>query len=62
MFADTTFDFLRDKVPKNWAEFRDSVTDNFRFIKPGDFRVIAGAGYRIEPARPRARRLGCMGK
>ena len=40
-FADTTFDFLRDKVPKNWAEFRDSVTDNFRVIKPGDFRVIA---------------------
>ena len=40
-FADTTFDFLRDKVPKNWAEFRDSVTDNFRVIKPGDFRVMA---------------------
>ena len=40
-FADTTFDFLRDKVPKNWAEFCDSVTDNFRVIKPGDFRVMA---------------------
>ena len=40
-FADTTFDFLRDKVPKNWAEFRDSVTDNFRVIKPGDFRGMA---------------------
>ena len=40
-FADTTFDVLRDKVPKNWAEFRDSVTDNVRVIKPGDFRVMA---------------------
>ena len=40
-FADETFDFLRDKVPKNWSGFCDSVTDNFRVIKPGDFRVIA---------------------
>lgn len=40
-FADETFDFLRDKVPKNWPGFCDSVTDNFRVIKPGDFRVMA---------------------
>ncbi|MFZ0508073.1 MAG: IS630 family transposase [Methylocella sp.] len=39
-FADTTLDFLRDKVPKNWASFRDSVTDNFRVINPKDFRVL----------------------
>jgi hypothetical protein len=31
---------LRDKVPKNWASFRDSVTDNFRVINPKDFRVL----------------------
>ena len=40
-FADATFDFLREKVPKNWADFCDSATDNFRVIKPGDFRVMA---------------------
>ena len=39
-FADATLGFLREKVPRNWAEFRDSVTDNFRIIKPGDFRVM----------------------
>ena len=40
-FADETLDFLREKVPKNWARFRHSVTDNFRVVKPGDFRVMA---------------------
>ena len=40
-FADATFGFLRDKVPKNWAGFADSVTDNFRVINPRDFRVMA---------------------
>ena len=40
-FADATLGFLREKVPRNWPGFRDSVTDNFRVIKPGDFRVMA---------------------
>jgi transposase len=40
-FADATLDFLRDKVPKNWKCFRDSVTDNFRVISQKDFRVVA---------------------
>ena len=39
-FTDATIDFLRDKVPKNWASFRDSVIDNFRVINPKDFRVL----------------------
>ncbi|MGI8569227.1 MAG: transposase, partial [Methylocella sp.] len=39
-FADATLDFLRDKVPKNWNRFRDSVTDNFRVVSPKDFRVL----------------------
>ena len=39
-FADATFGFLREKVPRNWPRFRDSVSDNFRVIKPGDFRVM----------------------
>ena len=39
-FTDATLGFLREKVPRNWPELRDSVTDNFRVIKPGDFRVM----------------------
>jgi len=39
-FADATLNFLREKVPKNWNCFRDSVTDNFRVINPKDFRVV----------------------
>ncbi len=39
-FAAATLDFSRDKVPKNWKRFRDSVTDNFRVINPRDFRVV----------------------
>ncbi len=40
-FADATLSFLREKVPGNWANLRDSVTDNFRIINPKDFRVVA---------------------
>lgn len=39
-FAETTLEFLREKVPKNWPDFRDSATDNFRVINPEDFRVL----------------------
>ena len=39
-FADATLSFLREKVPGNWAELCDSVTDNFRIINPKDFRVM----------------------
>ena len=40
-FASAVMWFLRDKVPRCWPEFRDSVTDNFRLINPRDFRVTA---------------------
>ena len=40
-FAETTLDFLREDVPQRWPEFRDSVTDNFRFIDPKGFHVLA---------------------
>lgn len=40
-FADATLGFLREKVPRNWAQLCDSVTDNFRVINPKDFRVLA---------------------
>jgi transposase len=39
-FADATLGFLREKVPRNWVNFCDSVSDNFRIIKPKDFRVV----------------------
>jgi len=39
-FADATLSFLREKVPRNWADYCDSVTDNFRVINPKDFRVM----------------------
>jgi transposase len=40
-FAEATLTFLRDNVPRNWAKYRSTVTDNFRVISPKDFRVIA---------------------
>jgi transposase len=40
-FAEATLNFLRDSVPRNWAKYRSTVTDNFRVISPKDFRVIA---------------------
>jgi transposase len=39
-FADATLGFLREKVPRNWADLCASVTDNFRIINPKDFRVM----------------------
>ena len=39
-FADATLSFLREKVPGNWADLCDLVTDNFRVINPKDFRVM----------------------
>jgi hypothetical protein len=39
-FADATLSFLREKVPRNWADLCDSVSDNFRVINPKDFRVM----------------------
>jgi transposase len=39
-FADAALDFLREKVPRNWDDFCDSVSDNFRVINPKDFRVV----------------------
>jgi transposase len=40
-FAGAVLAFLREKVPQNWADLRETVTDNFRVINPKDFRVVA---------------------
>jgi transposase len=39
-FAEAALTFLREKVPEDWPEYCDSVTDNFRVINPKDFRVL----------------------
>ena len=39
-FCRSVLHFLRQEVPKNWAAFCDSVTDNFRIINPADFRIL----------------------
>jgi transposase len=39
-FAAATLGFLREKVPRNRENFCESVTDNFRVIRPSDFRVM----------------------
>jgi len=28
-------------VPKNWHDYCDEITDNFRVITPTEFRIIA---------------------
>ncbi len=40
-FAGAVLTFLREKVPQNWPDLRDTITDNFRVINPKDFRVLA---------------------
>ena len=39
-FKCKTMTFLTREVPRNWRAYRDQVTDNFRVIKPADFRVV----------------------
>ena len=40
-FCEAILNFVREDVPKNWHQYCDSVSDNFRVINPTDFRVIA---------------------
>ena len=40
-FAEPTLTFLREKVPKDWHRFRNTVTDNFHVIDPKKFRIVA---------------------
>jgi transposase len=40
-FRDAILTFLREEVPRNWRIYCDDVTDNFRIISPGDFRILA---------------------
>ncbi len=39
-FADAILKFFRETIPKNWRDFRDQVTDNFRIISNQNLRVL----------------------
>ncbi len=39
-FANAILAFLRQTIPKDWRNFRDKVTDNFRIISHQNFRVL----------------------
>jgi transposase len=39
-FQTAVLTFLRYDVPRQWSDFCDQVTDNFRIIDPNNFRVI----------------------
>ena len=39
-FADAMLHFLRAEVPSRWGEIADSITDNFRIIRPANFRGV----------------------
>ena len=39
-FVTEILTFLRVKVPKAWSKFADQISDNFRVIRPEEFRVI----------------------
>lgn len=39
-FCAAMLGFLKEDVPKNWADLCDDVSDNFRVISPKDFRVL----------------------
>jgi hypothetical protein len=32
--------FFKVTLPNRWRDFRDTVTDTFHVIHPGDFRVV----------------------
>ncbi len=39
-FGHAILKFLRETIPKQWRNFRDTVTDNFRIISDEKFRVM----------------------
>ena len=39
-FVDAILAFFRETIPKNWKDFRDQVTDNFRVISHQNLRIL----------------------
>ena len=40
-YAEALLSFLREDVPRNFARYSSTITDNFRVIDPKDFRILA---------------------
>ena len=40
-FRNAMLTFLREEVPRNWVEYCDNVSDNFRIISLEDLRILA---------------------
>lgn len=40
-FANAILQFFRETIPREWKNFRDTVSDNFRIIKHQNVRVLA---------------------
>ena len=40
-FANAILRFFRETIPNEWQSFQDQVSDNFRVINDGKFRVLA---------------------
>jgi hypothetical protein len=51
-FADAVLRFFRETLPNEWQTFRDQVSDNFRIVNHGKFRVLACARYKREKVIP----------
>jgi len=39
-FVEDILEFFEQTVPKQWRDFRDRVTDNFRVILHDDYRIL----------------------
>ncbi len=39
-FAEAILSLLRETIPKEWKNFRDTVTDNFRVISTTGCKII----------------------
>ena len=39
-FADAILAFMRETIPREWKNFRDTVSDNFRVMTHEKFRVL----------------------
>jgi hypothetical protein len=40
LFAEALDDISRRRLPREWRQWRDTVTDNFRVISHQEFRVL----------------------
>ena len=47
-FADDILTFMRETIPREWKNFRDPVSDNFRVITCENFRVLEWTRYSMD--------------